>query len=96
MDVDFGETPESEIPQADFVETYEDVNSEVGDDESLEYGDFGSDDSSENNKTIMIVVAVILVILCCCCLVVGGGLYWLWNNGDEFFGLAIQLAYSLI
>ncbi len=55
-------------------------------------------DASENGRDnkIWIIVAVVLVVLCCCCVIAGGGAWWLWNNGDELFGLAAQVAQTLL
>ena len=59
-------------------------------DEVANVGDNGRD------KKVWIIVAVVLVVLCCCCIIAGGGAWWLWNNGDEIFGLAAQIAPTLL
>jgi hypothetical protein len=52
-------------------------------------------ESIEKKNKIWIVVAVVVVILCCSCIILGYGGWWLWNNGDEIFGLASRMSLSL-
>jgi hypothetical protein len=48
----------------------------------------------KKNNTGIIIAVVVVVLLCCCC--IGAiGLYWLWNNGDQLFGTAMNLAATL-
>jgi hypothetical protein len=42
----------------------------------------------------VIALVVILIVLCCCCVLAAGAGYWLWNNGDQLFGIS-QLFTSL-
>jgi hypothetical protein len=39
----------------------------------------------KNNNTLIIVI-VVLVVLCCCCAAAAAG-YYLYQNGDQIFGL---------
>lgn len=48
-------------------------------------------EGNQKNRTVWIIVFVVLVVLCLCCLVIGLGGWWLWNNGDELFGLTSTL-----
>ena len=48
----------------------------------------GGQNNRQRNIIIGVVVAVIL--LCCCCIALVGG-YWLFQNGDRFFGQQSQL-----
>lgn len=51
------------------------------------------EEPKKNNRTLIIVI-VVLVLLCCCC--VGAlGSWWLWNNGDQLFGLT-SLAFQVL
>jgi len=47
--------------------------------------------TKSNNKTLWIILAVVLVVLCCCLVFGVSAAVWLWNNGDELFGLAAEL-----
>lgn len=65
---------------------------------SYEYGttpispyDAPMEEPPKNKPTVLIIIIVIVVVLCCCCLVAIGAGYWLWENGDELFGLTNQL-----
>jgi len=49
----------------------------------------------KDNK-IWIIIAVVLIVLCCCCLLVAGVAWWLYENGDEIFGLAAQFSTLLL
>lgn len=40
----------------------------------------------KKNNTTLIIVIVVLVVLCCCCAAAAGG-YYLYQNGDQIFGL---------
>ena len=53
-------------------------------------------EEKNGNRKIWIIVAVVLVVLCCCCLLVGLGGWWLWNNGDELFGLTARLLLEFV
>jgi nitrate reductase NapE component len=46
----------------------------------------------KKDRKIWIIIAVVIVVLCCLCLVGAYGGWWLWNNGDDLFGLAAQLS----
>ena len=76
------------------------MDEDYGEGNEINYSE--SSEATEQNKdnTIWIILAVILVILCCCCLVVAGGVYyvlnWFWVNGDQIFGLGLDLTYPLI
>ncbi|MEW5869636.1 MAG: hypothetical protein AB1894_10200 [Chloroflexota bacterium] len=50
----------------------------------------------KDNKMIIIIVVAIVLLCCCCLIVVGGGGYWLWNNGDQLFGLSSRLSECLL
>lgn len=47
------------------------------------------------NKRMWIIIAVVVVVLCCCCVAAGLGGWYLWENGDEIFGLANHLSQTL-
>lgn len=50
----------------------------------------------EKKKTnIWLIVGIVLLVLCCCLVVAGFGGKWLWDNGDEIFGLAQQASFIL-
>lgn len=40
----------------------------------------------KKNNTTLIIVIVVLVVLCCCCAAAAGA-YYLYQNGDQIFGL---------
>lgn len=40
----------------------------------------------KKNNTKIIVAVVVAILLCCCCVAIGSGVY-LYQNGDEIFGL---------
>jgi flagellar basal body-associated protein FliL len=48
------------------------------------------------DSKVWIIIAVVLVVLCCCCVLAGFGGWWLWNNGDELFGLTVEVITGLI
>jgi len=62
--------------------------------ESITTGDEGHEPVEKKSKT-WIIVAIVVIILCCSCLILGYGGWWLWNNGDEIFGLASWMPFSL-
>lgn len=41
-----------------------------------------------SNRNLIIAI-IVIVVLCCCCAAIGAGWY-LWNNGDQIFGLTLQ------
>ncbi|MBU0513048.1 MAG: hypothetical protein KKD28_10210 [Chloroflexi bacterium] len=64
-----------------------------------DYGDFGetvtpdeykAPGEKKDNKTVIIVV--VAIVLCCCCAVSAAGAWYLYNNGDNLFGLAAQIS----
>lgn len=62
--------------------------------------DFGSYDAEmpeppKRSNTVLIIIIIVLVLLCCCCLAVVSAWY-LWNNGDEIFGLTQNLSALLL
>jgi hypothetical protein len=61
-----------------------------------EYGSYDVDmpEPPKRSNTAIIIVVVILVLLCCCCITVASTWY-LWNYGDEIFGLT-QLVSNLL
>jgi hypothetical protein len=67
-------------------------------DEMNQVGQVGLQESEEKSmdSKVWIIVAVVLVVLCCCCVLAGIGGWWLWNNGDELFGLTAQFITGLI
>lgn len=44
-------------------------------------------DEPKKNNTLLVVILVVLLVLCCCCVAAGMAGWWLYNNGDELFGL---------
>lgn len=40
----------------------------------------------KKSRTWLIILIVVLVLCCLCAAVIAGGV-WLWNNGDQLFGL---------
>ncbi|MEA3350810.1 MAG: hypothetical protein U9Q82_09335 [Chloroflexota bacterium] len=62
---------------------------ELNQNDELIEGENGAD------NRIWIIVAIVLIVLCCCCLFAGIGGTWLWNNGDELFGLTKQLIFVI-
>jgi hypothetical protein len=56
--------------------------------------DFGSpitpDIPKKSNTTLIIVIVIAILVLCCCCPAIGYGIYWLYQNGDQFLGGAVQ------
>lgn len=57
--------------------------------EDLSYVEEAGEEKARDNK-VWIIVAVVVVVLCCCCVIAGGAGWYLWNNGDEIFGLVSQ------
>ena len=53
-------------------------------------------DEKNGNSKVWIIVAVVLVVLCCCCVFVSLGGWWLWNNGDDLFGLAARFLLEFV
>ena len=51
---------------------------------------------AEKNNKLWIILAVVAVVLCCCCVVAGAAGMYLWNNGDEIFGLTSKLVFNLL
>ena len=60
--------------------------------------DYDEDEPVQEKKSnkIWIIVVVVVVILGCCCLIGAYGGWYLWNNGDEIFGLAARLSQFLL
>jgi hypothetical protein len=58
--------------------------------EDMTYVEGVSEETGRNNK-VLIIVAIVIVVLCCCLTVIAVGAWWLWNNGDELFGLTAQM-----
>jgi len=50
----------------------------------------------KKDRKIWIIVVIVLIVICCCFVVGAYGVWWLWNNGDQFFGLASQFSPMLI
>jgi len=48
------------------------------------------------NSKVIIIIAIVLVVLCCCMAVLAGAGWWLWNNGDELFGLTSQTLLQML
>ncbi len=48
----------------------------------------------KKSNTGLIVAVVVVVLLCICC-VVAGGAYYLYQNGDKFFGAGAVLLQAL-
>ena len=53
------------------------------------------EEPKKKSNTTLIIVIVVLVLLLCCCLVGIGG-WWLWNNGDRFFSISLELSRVLL
>lgn len=50
----------------------------------------------EKKKTnVWLIVGIVAIVLCCCLVVAGFGAKWLYDNGDEIFGLAQQASFIL-
>jgi hypothetical protein len=58
--------------------------------------DTGFEEEMEDKKDnkIWIIIAVVAVLLCCCCAASIGLGYWLWNNGDDLFGISYVIGQS--
>ena len=41
----------------------------------------------KSNTRMIVIIVVVLLVLCCCCAAAAAGGYWLWDNGDEIFGI---------
>ena len=41
----------------------------------------------KSNTRMIVIIVVVLLVLCCCCAAAAAGGYWLWNNGDQVFGI---------
>jgi hypothetical protein len=62
--------------------------------------DFGTpitplEEPKKKNNTMLIIAIVVIVLLCCCC-AAGGAIWYLYQNGDQIFGLTLQQAYLLL
>ena len=56
-----------------------------------EYTPVNEAPEEKKNKKLWIILGVILILLCCLCLAVGGAAYWLWENGDDFLGITMDI-----
>ena len=50
----------------------------------------------QKDNKVWIIVGVVAVVLCCCCVAAGAAGVYLWNNGDEIFGLTSNLVLNLL
>ena len=54
------------------------------------------EEPKKKSNTTLIIVIVVLLLLCCCVVVVGGSIWYLWENGDQIFGLSLGALNLLI
>jgi hypothetical protein len=53
------------------------------------------DQPNKKKNTTLIIIIVVLVVLCCCVVVCGLAGWYLWNNGDQIFGIPSEVPYLL-
>jgi hypothetical protein len=70
------------------------MTEDFGESLTPDYGEGQSVEEKKNN-TLWIIIVIVVIVLCCFCLMIAYGGWWLWNNGDEIFGLASNLSLSL-
>jgi flagellar basal body-associated protein FliL len=51
-----------------------------------------AEEAPKKKSKTWLIVLIVLIVLCCLCVGGGGLATWLWNNGDELFGLTRLLA----
>jgi len=62
--------------------------------------DFGtpipSMEEPKRNNTITIVIVVVALIFLCCCIATVSVVWYLWNYGDQIFGITYQALQLLL
>lgn len=63
--------------------------------DQIEFDERGIATEKPDRKIWTIVLVVLLVLLCCCVILVAGG-WFLWTNGDQWFGFATSVFNLLV
>jgi len=50
------------------------------------------DAPKKKSRSVLLIIVIVLLVLCCLCVVVPSIGVYLWNNGDQLFGISSRLA----